>query len=287
MRSGTTKAAGEVLHLAQPSVSRALLSLEARLGQPVFHRTAKGLVPTAAARRLAKASEDILTDLHSLESELRARPCTPPRLRLVSECHTAYHWLPGALRDLREALPEIDLSIELQCTADPIAALDAGEVDAALLTTAMKATEALEVCPLFMDEVVFIVADDHALAAKKSLRPDDLCNYPLFTARATPAEQRWFSAEVFGRSRRTLDISWVPLTEAIVDLSRAGMGIGLLTEWVAGGYLAAGGLVARRLGRKALRRPWQLAWRRDVGEAGPALARALKKSERQRRRSPS
>lgn len=279
--AGTTKAAGEILHLAQPSVSRALLALEDRFGEVLFHRTPKGLLPTETCERLVMGGQTLLTNLCELERHARQESVPAPRIRLVSECHTAYHWLPSALQTMRREMPGVELSLRLECTRDPLASLESAQVDAALLTSPVKPSLEIDVRPLFNDEMIFVVATDHMLASKKRLTIDDLRAHPLFCAPATPAEQRWFASAVFGRAQPRLDVSWVPLTEAIVELSRAGMGIGVLTEWVAGPYLKAGGLVAKRLTRKVLRRPWQLAWRRSLGASGPRLLRALKTCEAQ------
>lgn len=277
--AGTTKAAGETLHLAQPSVSRALLALEERFGEALFHRTPKGLLPTPACERLVAGGEALLANLCALERDARQESVVAPRIRLVSECHTAYHWLPSALQTMRLDMPGVELSLRLECTRDPLASLESKQVDAALVTSPTQPSLEIDVRPLFNDEMVFVVANDHSLAAKKRLTVDDLRAHPLYCAPATAAERRWFASTIFGRAQPRLNVSWVPLTEAIVELTRAGMGIGVLTEWVAGPYLKAGGVVAKRISRKVLRRPWQLAWRRSLGASGPRLLRALKASE--------
>lgn len=278
-QAGTTKAAGEALHLAQPSVSRALLSLEERFGEGLFHRTPKGLLPTAACERLVAGGQTLLTNLCDLEREARVESAPCARIRLVSECHSAYHWLPTALQMLRVDMPGVDFSLRLESTHEPLAALESGRLDAALLTTPTQPTLEIEVRPLFNDELVFVVAADHPLATKKRLTVADLRSNPLLCPPSTAAERLWFARRVFGRAQPRVQISWVPLTEAIVELARASMGIGVLTEWVAGPYLEAGGLVAKRLSGKVLRRPWHLAWRRSLGASGPRLLKTLKACE--------
>jgi LysR family transcriptional regulator for metE and metH len=80
---------------------------------------------------------------------------------------------------------------------------------------------------------------------------------------------------VFGRARPNLRFERVPLTEALLDLARAGMGVVVLSEWMAAPHLGRGDLVTRRLQKGPLRRPWRLAWRREIGDAGPRLLAAL------------
>lgn len=271
--AGTTARAGEILHLTQSAVSRALLAAEARLGVALFERTARGLVPTPAGQAVVDQAGTVLASLVDLER--RVRVCSGPvRLRIVCECYTAYHWLPSVLGQLRESLPGIELALGIEHTRGPIAALVAGELDVALLTSTAVPPE-LEEGPLFCDEVVFVMAADHPLASRPALTVDEVCSVPLLAPHPSFADGRWFVTTLFGRERSRLQVQQVPLTEAIVDLTRAGHGIAVLSEWIAAPQLSRGDLVAKRLVSGPLQRPWRLAWRGEVRDAAQRLRAAL------------
>jgi LysR family transcriptional regulator for metE and metH len=272
--AGTTARAAPLLHLTQPAVSRALLTLEEKLGTRIFERTARGLVPTAAGELFLSGATRLLAELGDLEERLHAVE-TPTRVRLVCECYTAYHWLPSALAGMRRSLPGLELQLQLDHTGDPAAALEAGEIDAALLTTA-AAPRGIEERDLFADEVTFIVAASHPLASRRTLTRRDLEAYPLLCGRAPPAERDWFLRALYGRKRPRLRFERLPLTEAILDVTRTGAGIAVLSEWIASPHLARGDLVAKRLSSGPLRRPWRIAYRREVGEAALRLIAALR-----------
>jgi len=107
----------------------------------------------------------------------------------------------------------------------------------------------------------------------------DLLVHPLIVSSQTPeAEQRWFGARVFGK--RSLGIAPIrlPLTEAMIDAARAGMGVAVMSEWIAGPYLDHGDLVVRRLSGRALMRPWRLAFRPELREAARCLGAALERA---------
>ncbi|MEM6733717.1 MAG: LysR family transcriptional regulator, partial [Myxococcota bacterium] len=74
----TTARAGELLHLTQPSVSRALLDLESRVGTLLFERSARGLAPTPVTTRLVAEAADLLERFRRLEDVVDAieRPRT-------------------------------------------------------------------------------------------------------------------------------------------------------------------------------------------------------------------
>jgi len=272
--AGTTAKAASTLHLTQPAVSRALLAAEDKLGARLFDRTRKGLVPTPAGRQLLDGAVRLLSELGDLERRVRAPAATPVRIRIVCECYTAYHWLPAALTSLRHAIPEQRLSIAVEHTRDPVAGLEAGAVDVALLTTS-KCPRGLAEAPLFSDEIVFVMAPSHPLAAKRVLRPADVRDAMLLSPNVAPTASRWFAHAVFGpRPPAELRFQFLPLTEAILELARAELGVAVLSEWIATPHLGSS-LVMRRLAASRLVRPWRIAWRPEVADAAESLRASL------------
>jgi LysR family transcriptional regulator for metE and metH len=275
----TTAGAAASLHLTQPAVSRALLAAEDKLGVRLFERSPRGLEPTPAGRTLLAGAPRLLTELHELEASLHG-PATPvQRLRLVCECYTAYHWMPSALEGLRASLPGLDLSIAIECTRDPIAALLAGEIDVALISEApTPRSRRLVDKPLFADEVVFVMAASHRLAGRATLTRADLRSETLLTSRLPTRDMGWFNKPLAAAREAPLNYQVLPLTEAVIDFARAGLGIGVLSEWVAEPHLRRGDVVARRLASGPLRRPWRLVWRKEVEDAAMRLWRVLEKA---------
>lgn len=78
-RTQSTTRAGEELHLTQSAVSNALRRLRAIVGEPLFIRTGRGLVPTEMSLRLAGPVQDSLSRMeHALEN---ARHFDPGRVQ--------------------------------------------------------------------------------------------------------------------------------------------------------------------------------------------------------------
>jgi LysR family transcriptional regulator for metE and metH len=275
--AGSTAAAASALHITQSAVSRALAQAEDRLGTQLFARTARGVLLTPAGERLVAGARPLLDDLCKLERHVAAPAAPVTRVRLVCECYTAYRWLPSAMEGLRKRLPDLQIEVALEETKDPVQALVDERIDVALLTTATipKTNGKLVEEPLLSDEVVFLVSKTHPLARTGSLTKKDLAAYPLITSHTPPSEARWFAARVFGRQRPKLTFMRLPLTEAIVDAARAGMGIAILSEWMVTAYLGGDDLVVKRLGTGPLRRPWRIAYRAEVADAAQRLIGTL------------
>lgn len=274
--AGSTAGAAAHLHLTQSAISRALSQAEERVGVQLFERSSRGLSPTPAGQRLLAGAPAVLRQLRELERAVAAPAAGPERVRLVCECYTAYRWLPSAITSLRERWLNVQLEVRSEHTRDPVGALLSGKIDVALLTTSeLPKRQGLREQPLFADEVVFVMAPQHRLAAQRRITPLELQNEQLITGNTPAAEARWFVRAAFGRRRPKLKFLHLPLTEAIMDAARAGMGVAVLSEWMASGYVERGDLVVRRLASRPLRRPWRIAYRDELGSVAERLKLAL------------
>ena len=91
---GATRAAKQ-LHLSQSAVSHQLRGLEDKLGVELFKRQGRRLEITAAGRRLVEVASQVLEPLLRAELELRRGALIErPKLRVATQCYTAYHGLP-------------------------------------------------------------------------------------------------------------------------------------------------------------------------------------------------
>jgi len=274
--AGSTAGAAGSLHLTQSAISRALSQAEDRVGVRLFERSSRGLVPTPAGQRLLAGAPGVLRQMHELERSVAAPQPEPERVRLVCECYTAYRWLPSAIGSLRERWSDLQLEVQSEHTREPLRALLAGQIDLALLTTSkLPKGQGLREQPLFADEIVFVMSAQHHLAQQRRLTTLQLQNEPLITGNTPAAEARWFMRAAFGRQRPKLRFLHLPLTEAIMDAARAGMGVAVLSEWMASGYLEHGDLVVRRLAKGPLKRPWRIAYREELGGVAERLKAAL------------
>ena len=274
--AGSTAGAAASLHLTQSAISRALTQAEERVGVQLFERSSRGLSPTPAGARLLAGAPLVLQQLHALELATTTPAREPKRVRLVCECYTAYRWLPSAITNLRACWPDLQLEVRSEYTREPIAALLSGKIDLALLTTGvLPKGQGLREEPLFSDEVVFVLSPQHPLAEQRRISALQLRSAQLITGNTPAAEARWFVRAVFGRRRPKLRFLQLPMTEAIIDAARAGMGVAVLSEWMASGYFEHGDLVVRRLAKGPLKRPWRIAYRGELADIARRLSAAL------------
>lgn len=102
--AGSLSAAAQRLRLQQPTLSRHVAAFEAQLGTPLFERSGRGMVPTAAAQAIAAAARRMEQGAAALQQQLRRRREATRGTVRVTTSEVAASWLlPPVLASLREA----------------------------------------------------------------------------------------------------------------------------------------------------------------------------------------
>ena len=163
-----TRAATQV-GVSQPAMSAALSRLRNLLGDPLFLRSAEGLLPTPRARELA---DPIGQALRQLERTLVAEPRFEPgeaslTFNLGLSDYPAYVLLPALLAALEREAPGISIGVRAFNDRDAaVDLLDAGEIDAAIGVSPTKSDQRIFTRPILSDEFVTIVAKDNPAARR-------------------------------------------------------------------------------------------------------------------------
>jgi len=265
--AGGVTRAGAVLHLTQSALSHQLRDIESRLNAPLFHRVGRRMVPTAAGRRLIEISASLLSAVRQAEDQIKMMARGGEgTLRISTECYTVYHWLPPLLKKFRVAHPLVDVHIDASATANPLQALLDGRLDVAVVSRAPR-DRRVAVHPLFDDNMVVIAAPTHPLAERSYIRPEDFRNETVLLY--APKEESYVYQRIVARAGITpRAIQQIQLTEAIIELVKAGLGIAILSEWAVAPYVRSRELRAIRLTRGGHRRRWSAATLRDMSGVG-------------------
>ncbi|XXY45834.1 LysR family transcriptional regulator [Sorangium sp. So ce269] len=268
---GPTRAAAR-LHLTQSAVSHQLAELEGRLGVALFTRVRRQLKLTPAGARLLDAARTMLVDLARIERDLQyAGSRRNEVFRIVVECFTTYHWLPPVLSALAADHPHVDVRIVLEARREPVAALLRGEIELAIVSSPVR-DRALVVEPLFDDEWTVIVPPSHPLAARPYVTAIELGQEKLLTHDAPRSDVERLRELIASERAQMPFAARVPLTDVLVELVKAGLGVGLVSRWAVAPAIARGEVVGRRLTRDGLAERWTAVYRRDAAARFP-LAR--------------
>jgi LysR family transcriptional regulator for metE and metH len=247
--------AGERLHLTQSALSHQLRDIEQRLGTPLFSRLNKRMILTQAGERLLQSARQVLDELKRAEDDIaQIAAGDHGSLRISTECYTCYHWLPEMLKEFNRKFPKVEVKILLEATHHPIPALLNGKLDFAIVSD-LERDKRLIYKPLFRDEMVVIMAPHHPLAARPYITAKDFAGQTLFSY-SPPSESTLYNKVLLPAGVKPARFSEVQLTEAIIEMVKAGLGVSALARWAVARQIESGMLVARPLTRKGFHRQW-------------------------------
>jgi DNA-binding transcriptional LysR family regulator len=167
---GSFSAAAEALHLAQPSVSEQVRSLEAELGVQLFVRVGRGLVPTEAGRELRPHAERVLHAVEAArESVVAVRELRGGTAAFGIWGHARFYPGMEIVADFRKRHPNVRVRLLGLNSAEVVDALRSGDVEAGMVALPID-DRGLDVRPITRDEIVYASTDRARLRGKIDIR---------------------------------------------------------------------------------------------------------------------
>jgi DNA-binding transcriptional LysR family regulator len=198
--------AAQRLFAAQQALSSQVQQLESRLGFKLFERTTRRVSLTGAGERLlphARAALEALdAGTEALDALRRAERAT---LR-VGMSGTAMVPLVGEIiRRFAERHPDVELVVSNAGLHQPAAGLREGTVDVAFVRPPFL-DDGISMVTVITEPRYIALREDHPLAGRESVRPEDVVNEPwIWVEGADPRTRAFWSLEEFrgGRPLRT------------------------------------------------------------------------------------
>jgi DNA-binding transcriptional LysR family regulator len=257
-----TLAASEV-HVAQPSLSNQIRTLERELGATLFNRARGNITLTAAGETLLPLATRILADAENARMQVRELVgLVRGRLRLGATPTLSTVLMPAALRRFRDTYPGIDIFVEERGGRDLVQLLAQGQLDLALVVLPLHTRDpALATIALINEPLIVAAPADGSIVRTKSLRVRDLARFPLVMLRdGYDMREVVLSAMRRERIEPQVAIEGGEL-DAVLSFVEAGIGIAVVPSMVVEGRTKL-----RRIPfvRPGMTRTVGLAHRRDV-----------------------
>jgi LysR family transcriptional regulator, carnitine catabolism transcriptional activator len=278
---GVTRAAEE-LHVAQPSLSQTIRSLEREVGIELFQRVGRRLVLTAAGEALLAPARQVLRDMATVAASVaEVRGLAAGRLDLVAEPTLAADPVAGLIGAFRLAHPSVVVRLAepegaaevVQRLADGRSELGLAElpvVGSGLVTEALAVQDVLAVRPPGSPSIA------HGMAVS------ELAGVPLVTTPIGTSSRALVERALARASVAPVVAVETGQREALLPLVLAGAGTALLPRPLAEEAARRGAVVGEL--RPPLRRTVGLLYRR--AQLSPA-ARAFVEVARNQRASSS
>ncbi|HVU22704.1 MAG TPA: LysR family transcriptional regulator [Opitutus sp.] len=253
-----TRAAKE-LFLTQSAVSHAIKALETEIGSRLVDRAGRRVLLTQAGEQFLRHAEKILREMDAARSGLDALSrWGHGRLRVGASTTACQYILPTVLREFKQSFPKAVITIEAGDHAQQVELLQHNQIDLAIMLEPEAGGE-FDFVPLFEDELRFLTSPVHAWVRQGRVVRDTLGAETLVLYNKASYTFRLIS-EYF-RDERIAFGHHIELgsMDAIKELVKIGVGVGVLAPWIARAELESGALVGFPLGRRRLRRTWGVA----------------------------
>jgi LysR family hydrogen peroxide-inducible transcriptional activator len=280
---GSFGRAAEAAHVTQPTLSAGIQELERCLGSTVVERARSGVILTPVGEEALRRARTILNEAEELvEAAKNASQPLTGRFRLGVIPTIAPFLLPKALPLLRERFPKLRLFLREDLTHRLVAALRAGQLDAALIALPYDLT-GLHYAHVADDELLAAMPANHPLAGEKTTAPEALENEDLILLedghclrehalaacglkppRAAPGEEAVFAATSL---------------PTLVQMVGSGLGLTFLPAMaVEAGLTDAAPVAVRPIAAERPSREIVVAWRAGSSRAaeGKLLAQTLR-----------
>lgn len=173
-----TKAAAQC-NVSQPALTKAVKTLEAELGAPVFHREGKKILLSDFGRSLLPHLQHILHQTEatrSLADNFRLLNHVPIRLGVMSTIGPVR--LSRFLAKFQTDHPGVEVAVSEASADDLKNRLENAELDLAVLNAMGDARGSFTVHDLYKERYVVIFPPDHRLANLNAIKLADLSDEP-------------------------------------------------------------------------------------------------------------
>ena len=229
-QTGSLTAAARDSHLALAAASRRIRELELALGDPLFERHARGLLPTAAGRVFVKHGLTLLQTMDQLGAELSdLRRGIARHIRLCASSAAISPFLPPLLARYGELHPQVHVDLEEQVSEAVVATLREGRADVAIFVEGPD-TGGLETRLFRHDELVLVLPAKHRLVAKSPLAFADALDEEWISLTAGAAMLQKQQQAALAANRPLKLRMQVRSFDAVCHMVASGLGLAILPK---------------------------------------------------------
>ena len=259
--SGSFTRAAKELHLTQSAISHSMKALESDLGCALLHRVGKKVLLTQYGEHFLIRAKSVLHEMSAARLEIKQLgKWGQGRIRVGATPTACQYVLPTVFREFREGFPDCQLEIVPGDTPLVLELLRQNRVDLALTLEPVD-QDGLTFRHLYTDELLFAVSPLHPWADMRRVPLNEIeeQNFILYTRTSLTFR---IIEDYFQKQGKTIrSIIELGSMEAIKELVKIGMGVGILAPWIFSNEIERGSIVALPM-PKILTRNWGVsAWR--------------------------
>lgn len=256
VEEGSFTLAARRIFVTQSAVSHSLRTLEEQLSCRLLDRSGKRVAVTAEGELLLKRCRRVIFELEQATRDLDGlRRWGQTRIRIGAPHSLCHFLIPSVLREFRDCFPRCEPVIEAGDTAAMLDRLAGSDLDLVVgLKPRGKGEEGYR--PMFSDRLAFVVSPFHPWAQDTSLVLESIPDQQfIIYAKATETHrliEEWLDQKG-GRGKKPLVLGDM---QAIKEMAKLGIGVGIVAPWVAAREIAEGSLRVVNIDEPGINREW-------------------------------
>ena len=226
--------AAELLYISHSTTSRSVAALEAGLGVQLLIRDNRTVRLTPAGELLYREGVKLMKKVDGIVTAVRNTGMGVQGQLTLASVNIYSHELSGRYHVFCRKYPEVMLGIYHRAAADVLESVEEGESDLGVTFsfTLTDGCQELEKRAISREKMCVVVPVGHPLAARKSVRLEELRGENFLTVPAGRSESAWRRgqarlAEIVG------EMSPVPTVESLFLQVKSGNGVALSPQPVA------------------------------------------------------
>ena len=162
--------AAEALDLTQSGLSKQLSNLEAFLGQPLFERHGRGVALTDAGRKLQAVARPAYELVDNAAQQLRERQGVTEGALRVASIHTlSYYFMADVMAKFMSQRPKVSVTLLGRSSPEVVELVESGKADIGFVYDTAVASDAVEITPLFDENMCLVVHEQSPLAIETEI----------------------------------------------------------------------------------------------------------------------
>jgi DNA-binding transcriptional LysR family regulator len=256
VEEGSFTLAARRIFVTQSAVSHSLRTLEEQLSCRLLDRTGKRVAVTAEGELLLSRCKRVIFELEQASRDLDGlRRWGQTRIRIGAPHSLCHFLIPSVLREFRECFPRCEPVIEAGDTTLLLDRLAGADLDLVVgLKPRGKGEDGYR--QMFKDRLALVVSPFHPWALDSSFVTSTINEHQfIIYAKATETHrliEEWLEQKG-GCGKKPLVLGDM---QAIKEMAKLGIGVGIVAPWVAAREIADGSLKVVNIDEPGIEREW-------------------------------
>ena len=243
--------------ITQSAVSHSIKSLEKQLDCSLIERMGKRITLTPYGEVFLHHAKRVIIELETSLTKIETlKHWGYSSIRIGASDTVCQYIMPKILKEFAKKHPKCEITIDLGDTPDMLKKLAHGRIDLAIGIHLAPSDNNFIFTPLTEDTLCFVSSPEHDWVSKQTNRGGSLKDVRLISYSAESETMRLITKHF---NDNTINYHH-PLTlgnmEAIKEMAKQGLGVGIVPPWVAKQEFARGELVAHVISTPPPKRNW-------------------------------